>query len=50
LSGVSNHYQANGAGVPALPGSAPFTASQRRHINGLLAQLGAANSKIEKQP
>ena len=50
LSGVSNHYQANGAGVPVLPESAPFTASQRRHINGLLAQLGAGNSKIEKQP
>jgi sulfite reductase (NADPH) flavoprotein alpha-component len=50
LSGVANHYEANGAGVPALPESAPFTASQRRHINGLLAQLGAGNSKIEKQP
>jgi sulfite reductase (NADPH) flavoprotein alpha-component len=50
LSGVSNHYQANGAGVPVLPESAPFTASQRRHINEMLAKLGAGNSKIEKQP
>jgi sulfite reductase (NADPH) flavoprotein alpha-component len=39
LSGVSGHYQANGAGVPVLPESAPFTASQRLHINKLLASL-----------
>jgi sulfite reductase (NADPH) flavoprotein alpha-component len=50
LSGVSHHYQANGAGVPVLPESAPFTPRQREHLNGLLAQLGAANSGLEKQP
>jgi len=50
LSHVSNHYHVNGAGVPVLPESVPFTASQRQHINDLLAQFGKADSKIEKRP
>ena len=50
LSGVSNHSQVNFAGAQVLPESAPFTAGQRRHINGLLAQPDAGNSEIEKRP
>ena len=41
LVNVSRNYQANGHGVPTLPEAAPFTISQRRHINQLIAQLCA---------
>jgi sulfite reductase (NADPH) flavoprotein alpha-component len=50
LSHVSNHYQVNGAGVPVLPESAPFTVAQRKHISELFAKLCATDSKIEKRP
>ena len=50
MTGVSDHYQVNGHGAPVLPKSAPFTASQRQHINELFARLGGADSKIEKKP
>jgi len=39
---------ANGHAAPVLPESAPFTTTQRRHLNELLAQLGPADSKLEK--
>jgi sulfite reductase (NADPH) flavoprotein alpha-component len=50
LSGVSHPGQASGTMAPALPESAPFTACQRDHIKGLLAQLCAADSRVEKKP
>ena len=50
LANVSKHYDTNGQGVPRLPEFAPFTASQRQHINELLARLGSGDSKIEKEP
>jgi sulfite reductase (NADPH) flavoprotein alpha-component len=50
LSHVSNHYHVNGAGVPVLPESAPFTDAQRKHISELFAKLCASDSKIEKCP
>jgi sulfite reductase (NADPH) flavoprotein alpha-component len=50
VAGVSGHFQINGHGAPVLPESAPFTASQRDHINGLLSQLCRDDSKIEKRP
>ena len=44
LAQVSRNYQANGHGVPKLPEAAPFTISQRRHINHLIAQFCAGDS------
>jgi len=49
MVGMSHHYQANGHGAPVLPASAPFSASQRKHINDLFSKLGGAHSKIEKR-
>ena len=49
LSGVSHLYQAKGTASPMLPEAAPFNTSQRDHINGMLAQLWAADSGVEKQ-
>ena len=46
LSGVAQ--PANGPAAPGLPESAPFTATQRRHIDELLARPGAADFKVEK--